>query len=60
MKKLIDFLKTAWMELKKVSWPERKAVVASTIVVLIVALILMLYLGALDFVLSKAVKLLLG
>jgi len=56
MNKLMTFLRTAWLELKKVTWPGRKEILASTVIVIIVALILMLYLGTIDFLLSKAVK----
>ncbi len=60
MKKLIDFLKAAWVELKKVSWPDRKTIIASTIVVVIVGFLLMFYIGVIDFLLSKAVKFIFG
>ena len=60
MNKLITFLRTAWLELKKVTWPGRKEILASTVIVVIVAIILMLYLGTLDFLLSKLVKFIFG
>ena len=60
MNKLITFLRTAWLELKKVTWPGRKEILASTAIVVIVAIILMLYLGTLDFLLSKLVKFIFG
>lgn len=60
MKKLIQFLKDAWVELKKVSWPGRKEIIASTVVVVIVGFLLMLYIGIIDFLLSKAVKFIFG
>ncbi len=60
MQKLMKFLRTAWAELKKVTWPGKKEILASTAVVLIVAVILMLYLGILDFLLSRLVKIIFG
>ena len=60
MKKLIEFLKAAWVELKKVSWPGRKEIIASTVVVVIVGFLLMLYIGIIDFLLAKAVKFIFG
>jgi preprotein translocase subunit SecE len=60
MNKLIEFLKAAWVELKKVSWPGRKEVIASTIVVLLVTILLMIYIGTIDILLAKAVKLIFG
>lgn len=60
MKKLVEFLKSAWLELKKVAWPGRKEIIASTLIVVIVAIVLMIYLGIIDFLLTKAVKIIFG
>ncbi|MEI7543135.1 MAG: preprotein translocase subunit SecE [bacterium] len=57
MNKLIQFLKEAWRELKNVTWPGRKEIVASTVIVVLVTLLLMIYLGVIDFALAKLVKL---
>ncbi len=57
MQKLIQFIKEAWRELKNVTWPGRKEIVASTVIVVLVTLLLMIYLGVIDFVLAKLVKL---
>jgi len=54
------FLKEAWAELKKVTWPARKQTVASTAVVFIVVFTVSLFLGLIDFGLTKIVKVLLG
>ena len=43
-------------ELKKVTWPGKKEIIASTVIVLIVGIFLMLYIGVVDFGLSKVVK----
>ncbi len=60
MQKLIQFIKDAWRELKNVTWPGRKEIVASTIIVVLVTIVLMIYLGVLDFLLAKAMKLIFG
>jgi preprotein translocase subunit SecE len=45
-KKIINFFKEAWQELKKVSWPSQKEVVNSTIIVLVcIVLVTILILG---------------
>ena len=54
------FLKDAWAELKKVTWPTRKQTLASTAVVLVVVFSVSLFLGLIDFGLTKIVKVLLG
>ncbi|MDR2861687.1 MAG: preprotein translocase subunit SecE [Syntrophobacterales bacterium] len=54
------FLKDAWAELKKVTWPTRKQTLASTAVVLIVVFTISLYLGLIDFGLAKIIKVLVG
>jgi len=47
-----EFLEECWTELKKVHWPGRKETQAATIVVIIGVVIVALYLGLVDFVLS--------
>jgi preprotein translocase subunit SecE len=56
MKQLMEFFRVAWSELKKVTWPGRKEIIASTVIVILVGVFLMIYVGVLDFALSKAVK----
>lgn len=55
--KFVQFVKEAWRELKNVTWPGKKELVASTVIVLLVTLLLMIYLGVIDFALAKLVKL---
>ena len=57
MQKFIQFVKEAWRELKNVTWPGRKEIIASTVIVVLVTLLLMIYLGVIDFALAKLVKL---
>jgi len=46
-------------ELTKVSWPTRKELVGATWIVIVVTAILTAYIGILDFLLSKAVSMVL-
>lgn len=57
---IIRFIKEAYIELKKVSWLSKKEVIASTSVVIILIVIVSLYIGLVDFLLSKIVSFLLG
>ncbi|WP_337291417.1 preprotein translocase subunit SecE [Candidatus Methylomirabilis sp.] len=50
---LVQFLKEVRTELKKVSWPARKEVVGSTVVVIVSVFILSFFLGAIDITLQK-------
>lgn len=58
--KVIRFLKEAKVELKKVTWPTPKQTLASTSVVIIVVIIVSIFLGIVDFGLSKVIRLVLG
>ena len=60
MQKIIQFLKEAKVELKKVTWPTPKQTLASTAVVIILVFVIAIILGIIDFALAKAVKLILG
>lgn len=60
IQKSVQFVKEAIEELKKVSWLGRKEVVASTIVIAILIIIVAIFIGAVDFILSKIVKWMLG
>ncbi|MDD3822775.1 MAG: preprotein translocase subunit SecE [Sphaerochaetaceae bacterium] len=57
MKKLIRYFKESHMELKKVVWPTRDEVVASTKIVLVSTAIFALVLGLVDFLLVQGVDL---
>ena len=60
VQKIIQFIKEAKIELKKVTWPTPKQTLASTAVVIIIVFIVSIYLGIVDFVLAKLVKYILG
>ena len=57
---LMRFLRDVRIELGKVTWPTRKDLVQSTIVVLVAVGIATVYTGVLDFVFSKAVDVVLS
>lgn len=58
--KVRHFLKEAKVELKKVTWPTPKQTLASTSVVIVVVVIISIFLGIVDFGLSKIIRLALG
>ncbi|MEW6039962.1 MAG: preprotein translocase subunit SecE [Elusimicrobiota bacterium] len=58
--KAIGFLKEAYAELKKVSWLSRKEVTGSTVVIIIFILAVALFVGIVDFFLTKIVQVILG
>lgn len=55
---LITYLKETKGELTHVSWPTRRQAIAFTVVVIVISLIVAAYLGALDFLFSRALELL--
>ncbi|MBS3754416.1 MAG: preprotein translocase subunit SecE [Desulfobacterales bacterium] len=55
----IQFLREVKVELSKVTWPSRKETVGTTAVVLVFVIIIAIFLGAVDFVLSNLVRLIL-
>jgi preprotein translocase subunit SecE len=55
-----QFLKESRMELRKVKWPTRKELLASTAAVIILVLVISLYLGLIDFGLIKIIKSIVG
>jgi preprotein translocase subunit SecE len=54
--KSIQFLREVKIELKKVTWPSRKQTMGSTVVVIILVMIISLFLGLIDFSLSKLIQ----
>jgi len=59
MKKFFKFLVESKEELTKVVWPTRKEAIAMTTVVLVICVVVGVYLGAIDYALSKALTFLL-
>ena len=58
LNKVIGFLNEVKVELSKVSWSTRQELVGSTIVVIMITLIMGLFIGLLDLILSKGLSLL--
>ncbi len=53
-------MREAKVELNKVTWPTPKEALASTSVVIVVVIIVSLFLGVVDFGLTKIIRLVLG
>ncbi len=58
MNKIVQFFKDSFGELKKVIWPSRDSVIASTKIVLFSTLAVALFLGVVDFILVRGIDLL--
>jgi|FaiFalDrversion2_1042247.scaffolds.fasta_scaffold07575_3 preprotein translocase subunit SecE len=58
-RRLIDFFKGVIDEMRKVSWPSKEEVIASSAVTIVFILILSLILGLVDFIASTLIGLLL-
>ena len=56
----LQFLRESRMELKKVKWPTRKELLASTAVVIGLTLVVSFFLGLIDFGLIKIIKNIVG
>jgi len=52
-KKAIKFFQEVRQEMKKVTWPNRKEISGSTVVVIITVLIVAIYLGVIDNILQQ-------
>jgi len=48
-----NYLADVWAEMKKVSWVQRKQLFTTTLVVIIFSSVLALFIGAVDFVFSR-------
>lgn len=57
MGKVIQFFKDSYGELRKVVWPSRENVVASTKVVIISTILVSVFLGLIDFLLVRGIDL---
>jgi preprotein translocase subunit SecE len=55
MKRIVQFFKDSYAELKKVVWPSREEVAASTKVVLVSVALFAIVLGIVDFLLLTGV-----
>ena len=55
-----QFLRDARTELRKVKWPTKKELIASTIMVIVLVLFVALYLGLVDIGLTNIIKRIVG
>ncbi|MFA5518273.1 MAG: preprotein translocase subunit SecE [Spirochaetota bacterium] len=60
IKNLINFVKGAKEELRKVTWPDRDEVTSFTIVVVITVIIISVFLWFVDTALMKLIKVVMG
>lgn len=49
----VRFLKEVRVEMKKVTWPQRKEIIGSTAVVIVASFVVAFFLGFVDLVLQK-------
>jgi len=60
MGKLNEFFANVKEELKKVTWPAKKETYASTMIVIVLVLLSAVFLGGVDMILSRLIRLVLG
>ena len=58
MNNLVTFVKESWAELKQVSWLTTPQVIASTWLVIVLSALMAVFVGAIDFVLSFVLRIL--
>jgi preprotein translocase subunit SecE len=58
--KIKQFFKEVRLELTKVTWTTREELIYSTIIVIVVSIVLAIFIGVVDVVLSGLAKMLLG
>jgi preprotein translocase subunit SecE len=56
MQKIIQFLREAYAELRKVSWPTRKQTIHYTALVIFITIVVAIILGVLDSTFSSLIK----
>lgn len=56
----IDFIKETRAELRHVSWPTRRQTIAFTILVVAISVVVAVYLGALDYLFTYLLRLVIG
>jgi preprotein translocase subunit SecE len=60
VQKIIDYVKKVYLEMRKVTWPTRKDLINSTIVVVIISAIVALIIFVLDTVFSNLLQLIMS
>lgn len=56
MNRFITYLQQSWVELRKVVWPSRPVAIRFTIIVVIFALVLAAFIGAIDYVFGQVLR----
>lgn len=56
-KKIKNFIEEVKLELKKVTWPEKRVLRISTIVIVFLMVLMAIYFGIVDLIFSKIVSL---
>ena len=57
LEKVRNFLREVRVEMEKVTWPGRKEVQAATLVIIALVLVLAMFIGGVDFVVSRVLGL---
>jgi preprotein translocase subunit SecE len=52
-KRISNYLADVWAEMKKVSWVQRKQLFTTTLVVIVFSAALSIFIGAVDFIFSR-------
>lgn len=60
MKKVIIFLKEIQLEMKKVTWPNRKETINYALIVIFLSLVTVIFLGGFDIIISELRKLIIS
>jgi preprotein translocase subunit SecE len=60
LEKIKQFFKEVRLELTKVTWTSRQELIYSTIIVIVVSIVLAIFIGVVDMVLSSLTNMLLG
>ncbi len=56
LRRSVLFLREVQVELGKVHWPSRKETYAATIIILVLTFLMAAYLGAVDFAVSRVLR----
>lgn len=56
MQKILKFFKETKAEMIKVTWPSKQEIIGSTIVTVVVAIVVSIFIGIVDFALDKVVR----
>lgn len=55
MRRIVQYFKDSYAEMKKVMWPTREEVASNTVVVLVSTIIIALILGLIDLILATII-----